>query len=78
MAAVPSMRVTWKMIGMLVDGNFRDLVDDIMHDVKVVSPPTDYAQIWTAPMTEELVSVYANVRFPPKAAICGGMARACG
>jgi len=56
MATVPSVRVTWKFIRMLVDEHFRDLVDGIMRDVKVVSPPADYAQIWTATMTEELAS----------------------
>lgn len=56
MASFPSVRVSWKMVRMLADDSFRDFVDGIMREVRVVPPPADYARAWRAMMTEELAS----------------------
>ncbi len=57
MMTLPSVRVSWKMTRMLTDGSFRDFVDGVMSEVRVVPPPANYAEVWTATMTEELASL---------------------
>ena len=56
LASAPAFRVAWRMNREFYGRGFREYVDKIMHDTKVVQPPT-HTSTWKAMMAEELASV---------------------
>jgi hypothetical protein len=54
--SIPAFRVAWRMNRGFYSKDFREYVDKIMRNAKVVQPPT-HKSTWTAMMAEELASV---------------------
>ena len=63
-ASIPAFRVAWRMNKEFFSKGFREYVDKIMHDAKVVQPPT-YKSMWAAMMDEELASASPSLDSSP-------------
>ncbi len=58
MLSDPACRVSWRMMRGYIGGAFRDYIDDLLRETKIVPLP-DYAETWKTWMVEERIAANA-------------------